>query len=69
MNDRPFQSATDQLALLASGQTSSEELLDVYLGRIGAHNFPTLTFPAPCWIARAGKAVELLNSAAVRSGA
>lgn len=38
MNDIAFQAATDQLLALASGELSSIELLDVYLGRIGADN-------------------------------
>lgn len=38
MHALPFQSAADQLSALASGEISSEELLDIYLSRIGAHN-------------------------------
>jgi len=38
MRDLPFQSAADQLDALASGRVSSEELLEVYLSRIGTHN-------------------------------
>ena len=38
VHDLPFQSAVDQLSALASGEVSSEELLDVYLSRIDAHN-------------------------------
>ncbi|MEV5493566.1 amidase family protein [Streptomyces bobili] len=38
MRDLPFQPATDQLDALASGQVSSEELLETYLRRIGVHN-------------------------------
>ncbi|MFF0079318.1 amidase [Streptomyces canus] len=38
MRDLPFQSAVDQLSALASGEVSSEELLEVYLSRINAHN-------------------------------
>ncbi|MFD0440325.1 amidase [Streptomyces chartreusis] len=38
MRDLPFQSAADQLSALASGEVSSEELLEVYLSRIDTHN-------------------------------
>lgn len=38
VHDLPFQSAADQLSALASGKVSSEELLEVYLSRIDAHN-------------------------------
>jgi amidase len=38
VRDLPFQPATDQLEALASGQVSSEELLETYLRRIGVHN-------------------------------
>src|SRR6266545_4246063 len=38
VRDLPFQSAVDQLSALASGEVSSEELLEVYLSRIDAHN-------------------------------
>src|ERR1044072_7944081 len=38
VRDLPFQPATDQLDALASGQVSSEELLETYLRRIGVHN-------------------------------
>ncbi|MFE2217388.1 hypothetical protein ACFW93_36410 [Streptomyces canus] len=38
MRDLPFQSAADQLGAPASGKVSSEELLEVYLSRIDAHN-------------------------------
>ncbi|MEU6196574.1 amidase [Streptomyces sp. NPDC047061] len=38
VHDLPFQSAADQISAIASGEVSSEELLDVYLSRIGTHN-------------------------------
>jgi amidase len=38
VRDLPFQSAADQLSAPASGKVSSEELLEVFLSRIDAHN-------------------------------